>query len=33
MLKQLLGILFFGFTAATFSQNITIKDNETGDPL
>ena len=33
MLKQLLGVLFFGFTAATFSQNITIKDNETGDPL
>ena len=33
MLKQLLGILFFGFTAVTFSQNITIKDKESGDPL
>lgn len=33
MLKQLLGILFFGFTAITFSQNITIKDKESGEPL
>lgn len=33
MLKQLLGILFFGFTTITFSQTITIKDKESGDPL
>jgi hemoglobin/transferrin/lactoferrin receptor protein len=33
MLKQLLGILFFGFTAISFSQNITIKDKESGEPL
>ena len=33
MLKQLLGILFFGFTSITFSQNITVKDKESGEPL
>ena len=33
MLKQLLLIIFFGFTTTLFSQTITIKDKESGDPL
>ena len=33
MLKQLLLIIFFGFTTTLFSQTITIKDKESGEPL
>ena len=33
MLKQLLLIISFGFTTTLFSQTITIKDKDSGDPL
>jgi hemoglobin/transferrin/lactoferrin receptor protein len=33
MLKQLLLIISFGFTTTVFSQTITIKDKDSGEPL
>ncbi|MFM7895100.1 MAG: hypothetical protein ACKO8L_04040, partial [Flavobacterium sp.] len=33
MLKQLLLIISFGFTTTLFSQTITIKDKDSGEPL